>query len=81
MLVGKKTSRLKKKMSVGAFPLPKTETSGMSGIHCTARLKDGRGGKKRPRAYRRKKKKKGLSFGIKKVVRRLEKQNVGWKKN
>ena len=52
MLVGKKTCRLEKKMSVGEFPLPKTDMSGMSGIPCNARPKNGRGGKKSPRAYR-----------------------------
>ena len=48
MLVGKKTCRLGKKMSVGEFPLPKTDMSGMSGIPCNARPKNGRGGKKTP---------------------------------
>ena len=56
MLVEKKTCRLKKKMSVGEFPLPKTDMSGMSGIPCNARPKNSRGGKKRPRAYRGEKK-------------------------
>ena len=32
-------------MSVGEFPLPKTDMSGMSGIPCNARPKNGRGGK------------------------------------
>ena len=37
MLIGQKTCRLKKKMSIGEFPLPKTDMSGMSGIPCDAR--------------------------------------------
>ena len=37
---------VEKKMSVGEFPLPKTDMSGMSGIPCNAGLKNGRGGKK-----------------------------------
>ena len=40
-----KNCRLKNKMSVGEFPLPKTDMSGMSGIPCNARPKNGRGGK------------------------------------
>ena len=48
MLVGKKTCRLKNKMSVGEFPLPNTDMSGLSGIPCNARTKNGRGGKKAP---------------------------------
>ena len=47
MLVGKKTVG-EKKMSVGEFPLPKTDMSGMSGIPCNARPKNSRGGKKKP---------------------------------
>ena len=58
MLVVKKTCRLKNKKSVGEFPLPKTDMSGMSGIPWNARPKNSRGGKKRPRAYRGEKKKK-----------------------
>ena len=39
---------LVEKLSVGEFPLPKTDMSGMSGIPCNARPKNGRGGKKTP---------------------------------
>ena len=82
MLVGNKTCRLKKKMSVGEFPLPKTDMSGMSGIPWNAGPKNGRGGRKRPREKGGGGgKKKSLSFGEKKVFCWLEKQNVGWKKN
>ena len=59
----KKNLAVEKKMSVGEFPLAKTDMSGMSGIPCNARPKNGRGGKKRPRAYRGGKKKKSSSFG------------------
>ena len=72
MLVGKK------QMSVGEFPVPRAE---MSGIPCNARPKNGRGGKTRPRAYRGEKKGKKFVIWGKKVFCRLEKQNVGWKKN
>ena len=62
----KKKFSVEKKMSVGEFPLPKTDMSGMSGIPCYARPENGRGGPKRPRAYRgEKKKKKSSSFGKK----------------
>ena len=67
-------------MAVGEFPLPKSDMSGMSGIPCNARPKNGRGGKKHPRAYRGKKKEKKFVIWKKKFWR-LEKQNVGWKKN
>ena len=76
-----KKIRLKTKMSVAEFPLPKTDMSGMSGIPCNARPKNGRGGKKRPRAYRGEKKGEKIVIWKKKVFCRLEKQNVGWKKN
>ena len=72
MLVGKKTCRLKKQTSVGEFPLPKTDMSRMSRIPCNARPKNGRGGKKSPRAYRWREKEKSSSFGKKKCF-------VGWK--
>ena len=45
MLVGKNLS-VETKKSVGEFPLPKTDMSGMSGIPCRTRPKNGRGGKK-----------------------------------
>ena len=44
----KKNLSVEKKMSVGEFPLPKTDMSGMSGIPCNARTKNGRGRKKTP---------------------------------
>ena len=44
----KKNLSVEKKMSVGEFPLPKTDMSGMSGIPCNARPKNGRGGEKTP---------------------------------
>ena len=52
----KKNLSVEKKMSVGEFPLPKTDMSGMSGIPWNATPKNGRGGKKPPRAYREGKK-------------------------
>ena len=79
MLVGKKTFQLKNKMWVGEFPLPKTDMSGMSGIPCNARPKNGRGGKTRPRAYRGGRGRE-TSFGKKRFFYPLEKQNVGGKK-
>ena len=68
-----------KKMSVEEFPLPKTDMSGMCGIPWNARPKTGRGGKKRPRAYRGVKKEKKFVIWNKTVFCWLEKQNVGWK--
>ena len=44
----KKNFSVEKKMSVGEFPFPKTDMSGVSGIPCNARPKNGRGGKKTP---------------------------------
>ena len=61
---------VEKKMSVGEFPLPKTDISRMSGIPWNARPKNGRGVKKTPRAYRRKKKGKKI----------VEKQNASGQK-
>ena len=43
----KKNLSVEQKMSVGEFPLPKTDMPGMSGIPCNARPKNGRRGKKR----------------------------------
>ena len=63
---------VEKKKSVGEFPLPKMGMSGTSGIPCNARPKNGRGGKKRPRAYREKKRKKKFVIWKKKFF-------VGWK--
>ena len=81
MLVGKKTCRLKKEMSVGEFPLPKTDMSGMSRIAWNAATKNARGRKNPPRAYRGGKKgKKVCHLEEKKFFCRLEKQNVDWKK-
>ena len=64
-------------MSVGEFPRPETDMSGMSGIPCNARPKNGRGGKKRPKAYGGVKKETKIVSWKKKVFCRLEKQNVG----
>ena len=47
----KKNSSVEKKCQLGNFPLPETDMSGMSGIPGNARPKNGRGGKKRPRAF------------------------------
>ena len=58
MSVEKTKCWLEKKLSVGEFPLPKKDMSGMSGIPCSATPKNGRGGKKLPRAYREGKKRK-----------------------
>ena len=46
----KKNLSVEKKMTVGEFPLPKTDMSGMSGIPWNATPKNGRGGKNPPRA-------------------------------
>ena len=73
MLVGKKTCWLKKKMSVGEFLLAKMDMSGMSRIPCNARPKNGRGGKKSPRAFRGEKKEKKFVIWKKEVFCRLEK--------
>ena len=73
-------------MSVGEFPLSKTDMSVMSGISWNARPKKGRGGKKTPRAFRGGKKKKSPSFGKKKFSvgwknkMLVGKKNFGWKK-
>ena len=56
LLVGKKNLSVEKKMSVGEFPLAKTDMSGMSGIPWNATPKNGTGGNQPPRAYREKKK-------------------------
>ena len=45
-VVWKKNLSVEKKMSVGEFPLPKTDMSGMSGIPWKATPKNG--GKKKP---------------------------------
>ena len=68
----KKKLSVDKKMSVGEFPLPKTDMSGMSGIPWNATPKNGRGGKKHPRAYRGGKKEK-------KFILRKKRFFVGWK--
>ena len=67
---------VEKKMSVGEFPLPKTDMSGMSGIPWNATPKNGRGGEKPPRAYREKKKVENFfSSGGQKNVERKKKAN------
>ena len=46
--VGWKKNLVEEKMSVGEFPLPKPDMSGMSGIPWNATPKNGRGGEKTP---------------------------------
>ena len=48
LLVRKKIVGWKNKMLVGQFPVPKMEMSGIFGIPCNARPKNGRGGEKTP---------------------------------
>ena len=69
----KKNLSVEKKRSVGEFPLPKTDMSGMSRIPCNARPNNGRGGEKNNLGpIGGKKKKKSSSFGKKRFF-------VGWK--
>ena len=56
MLVGKKKLSVEKKMSVGEFPLPKTDMSGVPEFPVMQDRKTAEAGKKRPRAFRAEKK-------------------------
>ena len=67
----KKNLSVEKKLSVGEFPLPKTEKSGHS-LECKTEKRQRQG--KTPRAYRGTKKKLGVFFvGLRKKCR-LEKK-------
>ena len=79
MLVGKKACRLKKKCWSENFPCQERTCPECPEFPAMQDRKNGRGRKKRPRAYRGGGKEKKLSFGKKNY--RSEKQNVGWNKN
>ena len=72
MLVGKKTCPSKKIMSLGEFPLPKTDMSRPLEFAVMQERRTAEAGKKRPRAYRGKKREKNSSCEKKRFF-------VGWK--
>ena len=58
-----------------SVPLPKKDMSGMSGIPCNARRKNGRGGENPPRAFRG-----GGGGGEVGIFFQLVKKKFGWEK-